>query len=120
MRRLLFVLAVLAATAPVAARDMGVPAAAPTGDLVNCIRLNQVRQTYVRSDQVIDFELAGKRMYRNTLPNSCPSLGFEERFAYSVSNGELCSFDTITVLQSSGMRGATCGLSKFQPVSMAK
>ena len=118
MRPLPFVLAAFAATAPAAARD--VPAATPTGDPVDCIQLNQVRQTHVRSDQVIDFEMSGKRMYRNTLANACPSLGFEERFTYSVSNGQLCSVDTITVLQSRGMRGATCGLGKFQPVSVAK
>ena len=119
MRPLLFAIAVFAVTAPVAARD--VPAATPTGDPVNCIQLNQVRQTHVRSDQVIDFEMSGRnRVYRNTLTSACPALGFEERFAYSVTNGELCSVDTITVLQSSGMRGATCGLGTFQPVSVAK
>lgn len=120
MRPLLFAIAVIAAGTPVAASNRGVPAATPTGEPVNCIRLNEVRQTHVRSDQVIDFEMAGKRVYRNTLSNSCPALGFEERFAYSVSNGELCSVDTITVLQSSGMRGATCGLGKFQPVTLTK
>jgi len=118
MRPLPFALAALAMTAPAAARD--VPVATPTGAPVNCVRLNQVRQTHVRSDQVIDFALAGKRMFRNTLPSACPSLGFEERFAYSVSTGELCSVDTITVLQSTGGRGATCGLGQFQPVSLAK
>ena len=88
MRPVLFAIAALAAAAPAAARD--VPAATPTGDPVNCVQLNQIRATHVRNDQVIDFELSGKRMYRNTLSGACPSLGFEERFAYSVSNGELC------------------------------
>ncbi|THD38324.1 MAG: hypothetical protein E7773_00805 [Sphingomonas sp.] len=118
--RPLFALAVAALAAPAAASDKGVPAATPTGAPVDCVQLNQVRETHVRSDQVIDFELSGKRMYRNTLDAACPSLGFEERFSYSVSNGELCSTDTITVLQSSGIRGATCGLGKFQPVSVAQ
>lgn len=118
MRPLLFALAAIAVTAPAAARD--VPPATPIGDPVNCVRLNQIRATHVRSDQVIDFELAGRQVYRNTLPSACPSLGFEERFAYSVPTGELCAVDTITVLQSTGMRGATCGLGKFQPVSLAK
>jgi hypothetical protein len=120
MRPLLFAIAAMAAGAPVAASDRGAPAATPTGDPVNCVQLNQVRATHVRSDQVIDFELTGKRVYRNTLDSACPSLGFEERFAYSVSNNELCSVDLITVLQSNGIRGATCGLGKFQPVSLAK
>jgi len=120
MRTLLFAIAVIAAGTPVAASEKGVPAATPTGEPVNCVQLNQVRETHVRSDQVIDFEMTGKRVYRNTLSYACPSLGFEERFAYSVTNGELCSVDTITVLQSTGGRGATCGLGKFQPVSLAK
>ena len=119
MRPALFALAIIAATAPVAASEKGVPAATPAGAPVDCLQLNQVRQTHVRSDQVIDFELSGKRMYRTTLDTACPGLGFEDRFAYSVSNGQLCSTDTITVLQSAGDRGATCGLGKFQPVSIA-
>ena len=120
MRPLLFAIAVIAAGAPVVASEKGVPAATPTGEPVSCIQLNEVRETHVRDDQVIDFEMAGKRVYRNTLDGACPSLGFEERFAYSVSNGLLCSTDLITVLQSTGTRGATCGLGKFQPVSLAK
>ena len=62
------------------------------------------------------------KILRNTLPYSCPSLGFEERFTYSVTNGELCAVDTITVLESAGglSRGATCGLGNFQPVTLAK
>jgi hypothetical protein len=120
MRALLFAVAAIVATAPVAASNRGIPAATPTGDAVNCVQVNQIRATHVRSDQVIDFEMAGRKVYRNTLPSACPSLGFEERFAYSVPTGELCAVDTITVLQSTGMRGATCGLGKFQPVTLAK
>ena len=120
MRCSLFAIAVLAIAAPVAARDKGVPVASPTGAAVDCIQLNQIRQTHVRSDRVIDFELSGKRLFRNTLSGACPALGFEERFTYSVSTAELCSVDTITVLQSNGTRGATCGLGKFQPVTLSK
>jgi hypothetical protein len=120
MRPFLIALAAAAVAAPVAASEKGVPAATPVGEPVDCVQLNQIRQTHVRSDQVIDFEMSGKRMYRNTLDSACPTLGFEERFSYSVSNGELCSSDLITVLQSTGIRGTTCGLGKFQPVSIAK
>ena len=120
MRILLLSLAVLAAAAPVAASDRSVPAATPAGPPVDCIALNQIRETHVRSDQVIDFELSGGRIYRNTLDGACPQLGFEERFSYSVSTGQLCSTDLVTVLQSTGGRGATCGLGQFQPVTLAK
>ena len=120
MRPVLFALAAAAAAAPVTAGDRGVPAATPTGKPVDCVRLSDIRETRVRSDQVIDFEMSGRRTYRNTLPYACPRLGFEERFSYTLSTGELCSVDTITVLDSSGMRGPSCGLGQFQPVSIAK
>ena len=61
------------------------------------------------------------RVYRNILPNSCPSLGFEQRFSYVTSLSELCSTDIITVLYTSPvMRGASCGLGQFQPVTLSK
>ncbi|HEX4693350.1 hypothetical protein [Sphingomonas sp.] len=120
MRTLILTIAAIAIAAPVAARDQAAPAAIPAGPPVDCIQLNQIRETHVRSDQVIDFEMSGKRVYRNTLDGACPSLGLEERFSYSASTGQLCSTDLITVLQSTGGRGATCGLGKFQPVTLAK
>jgi hypothetical protein len=121
MRPLLFALAAAAIAAPVTAADKGMPPATPAGAAIDCVRLNDVLETHVRSDQVIDFEMRNHKIYRNTLPNSCPQLGFEERFAYSVSNNELCSVDTITVLQSGGIGpGPRCGLGKFQPVTLGK
>jgi hypothetical protein len=64
--------------------------------------------------------VSGKRWYRNTLPQSCPSLGFEERFGYATSLSELCSVDIITVLYATPVsRGASCGLGKFQPVELS-
>ena len=124
MRPLLLALAVAAIAVPVAARDRSVPAATPDGKPVSCIPLIQIRASHVRSDNVIDFEMSGGRYYRNTLPNSCPQLGFEERFSYATSLSQLCSTDIITVLQSGGsggvMRGASCGLGEFQPVKLAK
>ena len=96
------------------------PAAKIVGEPISCLSTNRIRATHVHDDYTIDFETTDGKTYRNTLANRCPTLGFEERFAYTVSNGQLCSVDTITVLQSNGMRGATCGLGKFQPVSIAK
>jgi hypothetical protein len=120
MRRLALALAALAVTAPLSARDRGVPLADPAGKAVDCISLTRIRASHVRSDQVIDFEVAGGRLYRNTLPNSCPQLGFEERFGYAVSIGQLCSTDIIHVLSNNGMRGASCGLGQFQPITLVK
>jgi hypothetical protein len=91
--------------------------AALAGKSENCIQTRNIRSTKVRSDRVIDFEMQGGKTMRNVLPYSCPSLGFEERFAYTTSIAQLCSVDLITVLQAPGLsRGASCGLGAFQPI----
>ena len=69
----------------------------PAGDPVNCIQLSQIRSSQVRDNQTIDFEMSGGKIYRNTLPNSCPGLGFEERFAFKTSQSQLCSVDIIKI-----------------------
>ena len=111
-------------SAATAKRDRNmVPDAVETGQPVSCIHLQNIRESRVRSDRVIDFRTGANKWYRNTLPHSCPSLGFEERFLYKTSLSQLCSVDTITVLHSYGNgldRGASCGLGKFQPVQISK
>ena len=120
-------LLIACATSPeqIAAREEAqaarVPAATPTGPAESCVQTSRIRQTHVRNDRVIDFEMIGGEVYRNTLPQSCPRLGFEERFAYKTQIGQLCSVDTITVFGTSpGVDGPTCGLGTFQPVALAK
>lgn len=110
--------ALLCSTLPASARDKP-DDLVPAGKAVDCIQISTIRSSNVRDDRTIDFETNGGKVYRNTLPNSCPSLGFEKRFSYSTSIPQLCSVDIITVLQSGGpglMRGASCGLGKFQPM----
>ena len=119
--RLLPIALALLATAATAADRRHVPAAAPAGEPRSCIDLSRIRETRVRDDATIDFVMRDRRVYRNVLPSACPSLGFEERFAYETSLGQLCSTDVITVLYASGpMRGASCGLGRFQPVTLAR
>ena len=61
----------------------------------------------------------GGRFY--ALPNRCPQLGFEERFAYEVSTSQLCSVETIAVITGSAVRGGPrCSLGKFTPVRYAE
>jgi hypothetical protein len=110
------------ATAAKKDRDT-VPEATAVGKPISCLNLSNIRESKVRSDSVIDFKTNGNKWYRNELPNSCPSLGFEERFSYATSLNQLCSVDIITVLQSYGGnlgRGASCGLGEFQPVELTK
>ena len=109
------------AASPAAAKPREVPVATPAGKPESCINRSRIRETQVRSDSIIDFYMRGGQIYRNTLPNSCPSLGFEQRFAYTTTIDQLCSVDSITVLYTSpGMRGASCGLGQFQPVTIPK
>jgi hypothetical protein len=105
------------------ARERGIPAAREIGPPVNCIQLHSIQESRVRSDSVIDFRVSGRKWYRNTLPHSCPSLGFEERYSHRTSINQLCSVDIITVLQNYGgglQSGASCGLGKFQPIELVK
>ncbi len=99
-----------------------IPVATPAGKPVDCVRTIDIQQTRVRDDSTIDFYMRGGKVYRNRLSGgACPGLGFEERFLYKTSVGQLCSVDTITVLQGPGLtRGATCGLGQFEPVTIAK
>lgn len=92
----------------------------PAGEPVNCVQTPQIRSTRVVDDKTIDFDMGGGRILRNTLPHSCPSLGFEKAFAYSTSIARLCNVDIITVIRQGGgpMRGASCGLGVFQPVKV--
>ena len=92
----------------------------PAGEPVSCVQISRIRQSHVLSDEVIDFELAGGGRLRNTLSSSCPSLGFEERFTYRTTIGQLCSGDIITVLRQPDLTpGPSCALSRFQPLERA-
>jgi len=93
----------------------------PAGDPINCVTLSQLRQTSVIDDQTIDFILHNGTILRNTLPNRCPSLGFERAFSYATSINSLCNVDIITVISQGGgsRQGASCGLGMFVPVKPA-
>lgn len=104
-----------------AAKVSKAPAAKVVGEPVNCVSIAGLRST-VQDDRTIDFE-AGSQTYRNTLPNACPSLGFEKAFTYATSLSQLCSTDIIYVLQNTGGRldrGAGCGLGNFVPIEYVK
>ncbi|MEG3125819.1 hypothetical protein [Sphingomonas sp. GB1N7] len=122
MRKSILVLAAIALTAPGMARDRSqVPEAVPAGKPESCLSIPRIRATHVHGDRVIDFETTGGKVYRNTLPNSCPGLGFREAFAYETSLSQLCSVDIITVIENPPVsRGASCGLGQFQPVTLVK
>ena len=106
------------APAPETTADSRAPAAVAAGEPVNCVSTGSIDTTRVHDDRTIDFVMRDGTVYRNTLPVSCGPLGFEKRFAYRTTTARLCSTDTITVLQSGGVNGPTCGLGEFVPVRL--
>ncbi|SFR78286.1 hypothetical protein [Sphingomonas jatrophae] len=119
----LALIAVPTAAAPGKADREALAAARPIGAPVDCVQIRQIRDTRVRSDSVIDFVMNNNRVFRNTLPRSCPRLGFQRAFSYRTSLSQLCSVDIITVIDNvgGGLRpGPSCGLGKFQQVSGVK
>jgi hypothetical protein len=122
-RRIILTAALLAAASfPAGAAKRETPIATPNGKPLDCLQRYQIRETRVRDDSTIDFYTNGGQVYRNTLPYSCPELGMQEGFSYETSLSQLCSVDIITVLRQGGglQRGASCGLGKFQPVTISK
>ena len=103
-----------------AANQRALAEARPVGTAQDCVQINRIRTTRVRDAQTIDFEMIDGSVYRSRLPIACPGLRFEERFSYRTSLPRLCSVDTITVLQSDGSRGASCGLGAFQPIELPR
>jgi hypothetical protein len=85
-----------------------------------CLPLVQIQSTNVVDEQTIDFRLRDGSVWRNRLPRSCPGLGFDRAFSYSTSISQLCNVDLIRVIVQSnpGIMGATCGLGKFERVSV--
>ncbi len=106
-----------AAKPPVAVATTVPPASATAVPLRSCVQLNRIREARVVDDRTIDFYLSSCEVLRNTLPNSCPGLGFERAFSYATSLSQLCSVDIITVIVQGGgpRRGASCGLGAFVP-----
>lgn len=85
-----------------------------------CISITRIDHSDVLDDYNIVFDMRGKAMYLNKLPNRCPSLAFEDTFTYSTPLSQLCNTDIITVLRHAGasfIPGPSCGLGKFVPVT---
>jgi hypothetical protein len=99
------------------------PAVTVLGKGESCIMRDQVRATVVRSDSVIDFEMNGGRVYRNTLRSPCPGLGTDRAITYETSINQLCTPQIVYSLTNFGgvpQRGAGCSLGEFVPVEYVK
>ncbi|MEO6153509.1 MAG: hypothetical protein ABIT09_04865 [Croceibacterium sp.] len=104
------------------ASDAGVRASAVhvIGPAISCLTPSRITDSRVRDDYTIDFRLSGGRSYRNTLPQRCSGLGFEERFGYTLHGSQLCRGEIIHVLYSGGGPGAACALGEFVPIEGAR
>jgi hypothetical protein len=127
MHKLLFIIpaiALFSGGGAVALSSKNAPEPVRTvGEPKNCVTISQIRSTKVIDSRTIDFHMAGGKTYRNTLPQSCPGLKFEDRFSYRTSLNQLCSVDIVRVLHNQGGQlheGAGCGLGKFQMVEKVK
>ena len=123
MRKILLIIpavALLSSGGAIALSGKDTPASVRAiGEPKSCVTISQIRSTKVIDSRTIDFRMAGGKTYRNTLPQSCPGLKFEERFSYRTSINQLCSVDIVHVLHDQGGRlyeGAGCGLGKFQEI----
>lgn len=99
------------------------PEATVSGSAQRCIPRSQIRQTIVRSERVIDFEMQSGAVFRNTLPSTCPGLAFERAITYETSIDQLCTPQIIYVLTNIGgvpQRGAGCSLGEFVPVEYVR
>lgn len=89
----------------------------------DCVITSRIDQTDAIDDQNIIFRMRGDKVYRNTLPRTCPGLQRENRIAWETSTARLCSIDMITVLENYGVGfrpGFTCRLGEFVPLSPAE
>ncbi len=118
----------LAACAPVDGRGdrseaADMPPVRVLGEGQTCIDRDAIRQTLVRSDEVIDFEMRGGKVYRNTLANRCPSLRLQRAITYNTSINQLCRPEIIYVLENFAgqlQRGPGCALGPFVPVEYVR
>lgn len=91
-----------------------------TVDGKNCISLVRIDNIEVLDRQRILFHMSGREHYLNTLPHPCPSLRRNQPIMYRTSLSNLCSLDSIRVLETHAggyYPGASCGLGEFTPVT---
>ena len=85
---------------------------------VRCVSLKRIDRTEVIDDRTIVFHMKGGDIYVNQFDRACPNLDRNRAFSYRTSTGQICSVDSITVLENFGFglrRGASCGLNEFVP-----
>jgi hypothetical protein len=87
-----------------------------------CVTLASIEHTAVPDDRTVLFYLKDGSVFENRLASACPGLARDGKFSYRVSGAQLCSLDTINVLEEHGfgfIETAACGLGPFLPTTTA-
>lgn len=85
-----------------------------TGEMKSCVSPSRIRHTRVVDNEHIIFEMRGSKVYLNTLPRSCPRLGYHKSIKYTVRAGSLCRNDIFEVFDSAGLIGTSCTFGEFE------
>jgi len=91
-----------------------------TGEMKRCLNPTRIRHSNVVDDMHIIFEVTGRKVYLNTLPRKCSSLGFHRAIKYTVRGGTICKGDLFEVFDSSGIRGVSCSFGEFEKLDLKK
>lgn len=93
-----------------------------TGETQNCINTRHIRQLKIIDKQHILFRLSHNNYMVNKLPRACHGLRRGVTIAYSPVSMQLCSVDTVAVLDDffsrRGLFGPRCGLGQFTQLKM--
>lgn len=112
-------LAVLGAAAPAAPRGDDLAKALAgrmPGKPVNCIDTQGMSGPQVIDDRTILYRESGRRVWRNDLPDACPSLRPMTTIILRVYGGQTCRNDTFRTIDSgSSIPSALCRLGSFTP-----
>jgi len=77
-----------------------------------CLDMDHIDHTAVIDGRTILFYVKGGRVWKNTLPNECPSLNFERAFSQEITTGQVCSNKQMIRVLRTGVR---CSLGAFTP-----
>jgi len=101
----------LALSAPAMANESAKASAQKPAGARSCIDIVRIDHTEILDDSTILFYMDGGKIWKNSLPQKCFSLKFEDGFSYATSLSQLCNTDIIHVIR----QGTTCGLGDFVP-----
>lgn len=77
------------------------------GERQQCIQTGWIDQTVVIDNRTILVEMKGQGYKRIDLANNCSGLKLQGGFSYSTSTNDLCTSNTLRVVESGGA-GSTC------------